>query len=108
MAANRLDEALPVVTRILTADPQSAKGWYYQGRIWVARDLYDRAIESFTRSMGFESDPTTSYWLGSAFLEAKHPEQAEAVFHTLLDKSADRAVWHARFADVYRDNRLQR
>jgi predicted Zn-dependent protease len=34
---------------------------------------------------------------------AKHPEQAEAVFHTLLDKSADRAVWHARFADVYRN-----
>ena len=102
MTANRLDEALPIVTEILTVNPQNARGWYYQGRIWMAKGLYDRAIESFMRSLSFESNPTASFWLGSAFLKAKHPEQAKAVFRKLLDESGNWAVWHARLADAYR------
>ena len=103
LAARRLDEALSTATEVLTANPENAKGWYLQGRVWVEKKLYEHAIESFRHSLDIESSPGAMYWLGAALLQTRQPEQAKAIFHKLLNQSTNRAWMHARFSEAYRD-----
>jgi tetratricopeptide (TPR) repeat protein len=105
LVPGQTDKALSVVTDILTADPQSPRGWYLQGRVWMAKKLYDHAIEAFTRALSLQANQEISYWLGAAYLQAKQPDKAHAIFQNLLDHSADRARLHARFSDAYRDSK---
>jgi tetratricopeptide (TPR) repeat protein len=103
LSAGRTDEALTAVTEMLTRDPQMDRGWYLQGRVWMAKKLYDHAIEAFTHSLSLSANPNVSYWLGSAYLQTKQREKAQAIFQHLVEESKDRARLHAIFSDAYRD-----
>ena len=77
LAGNQFDDALSAVTDLLTSDPENAQGWYLQGRVWMAKHLYKRAVESFTRSADLKPNPDTLQWLRDAQLKAKQPDTSK-------------------------------
>jgi tetratricopeptide (TPR) repeat protein len=99
--SNRSDDALSVVTELLTADLQNARAWYLQGRVWRSKKLYDQAIESFKRSITLEPTPLASYWLGAALLQTQQRGQARTIFEKLLAQVGNRAQLHMMFAEAY-------
>ena len=100
--ARRLDESLSVVTDVLVGDPQNARAWYVQGKVWMTKKRYDDAVTSFTRVLSLQEDPASSYLLGAAFLQLKQRDQAQKSFCQLLDKTGNRANVHVLLADAYR------
>jgi tetratricopeptide (TPR) repeat protein len=100
--AERLDESLSVITDVLVADPENARAWYVQGKVWMAKKRYDNAVTSFSRVLSLQGDPAASYLLGAAFLQLKEGEKAKEVFRSLSDTARGRAGIHLQLADAYR------
>ncbi len=98
----RLDESLSVVTDVLVADPENARAWYVQGKVWIAKKRYDNAVVSFNRVLSLQADPAASYLLGAAFLQLKEREKGEEAFRKLSDGTRDRPSVHLLLADAYR------
>jgi tetratricopeptide (TPR) repeat protein len=102
LQALRLDESLSAVTDVLVADPENARAWYVQGKVWMAKNRYDNAVTSFSRVLSLQDDPAASYLLGAAFLQLKETEKAKEVFRKLSDTGRGRAGIHLQLADAYR------
>jgi len=100
--AERLDESLSVITDVLIADPENARAWYVQGKVWMAKKRYDNAVTSFSRVLSLQDDPAAAYLLGAAFLQLKETEKAKEIFRRLLDTGQGRAGIHLQLADAYR------
>jgi tetratricopeptide (TPR) repeat protein len=102
LQALRLDEALSTVTDVLVADPENARAWYVQGKVWMAKGRYDQAVISFNRVLSLQDDPAASYLLGAAFLQLKEREKADEVFRRLSGSGRRRTGIHLELADAYR------
>ena len=102
LQAERLDESLSVITDVLVADPENARPWYVQGKVWMAKKRYDNAVTSFNRALSLQNDPAALYLLGAAFLQLKEREKAKEAFRTLSDTARGRAGIHLQLADAYR------
>lgn len=102
LRAERLDESLSVITDVLIADPENARAWYVQGKVWLAKKRYENAVTSFSRVLSLQDDPAASYLLGAAFLQLKETEKAKEVFRKLSNTSRGRADIHLQLADAYR------
>jgi tetratricopeptide (TPR) repeat protein len=102
LSAERLDESLSVITDVLIADPENARAWYVQGKVWMAKKRYDNAVTSFSRVLSLQDDPAASYLLGTAFLQMKETEKAKEIFRRLSDTGRGRAGIHLQLADAYR------
>jgi tetratricopeptide (TPR) repeat protein len=102
LRAERLDESLSVITDVLIADPENARAWYVQGKVWMAKKRYDNAVTSFSRVLSLQDDPAAAYLLGAAFLQLKETEKAKEIFRKLLDTGRARAGIHLQLADAYR------
>ena len=102
LCAEHLDESLSVITDVLIADPENARAWYVQGKVWMAKKRYDNAVTSFSRVLSLQDDPAASYLLGAAFLQLKETEKAKEIFRRLLDTGQGRAGIHLQLADAYR------
>jgi tetratricopeptide (TPR) repeat protein len=55
---DRLDEAIPWLERATTAERYESPHfpWFNLGRVYVAKELYNRAVEAFTRALELRSD----------------------------------------------------
>jgi tetratricopeptide (TPR) repeat protein len=100
--AQRLDESLSVVTDVLVADPQNARAWYVQGKVWMTKKRYAYAVTSFSRVLNLQADPAAQYLLGAAFLQLRQYDQALTTFHTLLEGTGNHAEVHLLLAEAYR------
>jgi tetratricopeptide (TPR) repeat protein len=60
LRGERLDESLSVITDVLIADPDNARAWYVQGKVWMAKKRYDNAVTSFSRVLSLQDDPAAS------------------------------------------------
>lgn len=97
----RLDESLSVITDNLVADANSARAWYVQGKVWMAKKRYDNAVVSFNRVLKLQDDPAASYLLGAALLQLKEREKAGEAFRRLSDRAQSEAGFHLLLADAY-------
>lgn len=97
-----LDESLSVITDVLVADPENARAWYVQGKVWLAKKRYDNAVVSFSHVLGLQDDLAASYLLGAAFLQLKEREKGEEAFRRLADRAHGGADVHLLLADAYR------
>lgn len=102
LCGDRLDESLSVITDVLIVDPENARAWYVQGKVWMAKKRYDNAVTSFSRVLSLQNDPAASYLLGTAFLQLKETEKAKEIFRRLSDTGRGRAGIHLQLADAYR------
>jgi tetratricopeptide (TPR) repeat protein len=99
--AQRLDESLSLVTDVLVADPQNARAWYVQGKLWIRKQRYDNAAESFKNALNLQDDPAAAYLLGATLLQLKDRNSAEAIFRKLADNPTNRGNIHVLLADAY-------
>ena len=97
----RLDESLSVITNVLVADPDNARAWYVQGKVWMAKRRYDNAVVSFNRVLSLQEDPAALYLLGAALLQLKEREKAGEAFRRLPDRAQSEACFHLLLADAY-------
>ena len=102
LCGDHLDESLSVITDVLIADPENARAWYVQGKVWMAKKRYDNAVTSFSRVLSLQDDPAAAYLLGAAFLQMKETEKAKEIFRRLSDTGRGRAGIHLQLADAYR------
>lgn len=100
--AQRFDESLSVVTDVLVADPENARAWYVQGKLWMTKKRYDYAVTSFSRVLSLQADPAATYLLGAALLQLRQYDQALTTFHKLLEGTGDHAQVHLLLAEAYR------
>ena len=100
--AQRFDESLSVVTDVLVADPQNARAWYVQGKLWMTKKRYDYAVTSFSRVLSLQEDPAAAYLLGAAFLQLRQYDQGNTTFRKLLEGPGDHAEVHLLLAEAYR------
>jgi tetratricopeptide (TPR) repeat protein len=104
LAAEKPDEAIAEVDKVLQANPKDAGAWFTKGKAAVQKGDSPQAITAFTKSLELKSNPDVQFALANAFLELKQKENAERVFQTMLSQYGDRAIWHMVFAGGYRDH----
>ena len=102
LLAGKTDEAMAQATNVVVENPQDARAWRIQGRVWMSKRNFDRAVESLKRSAELERDPYTSYLLGFSLLQRKKLEQANTVFKSGFRRK-NSAVLHALLSDAYRE-----
>jgi tetratricopeptide (TPR) repeat protein len=100
--AKRFDKSLSLVTDVLMADPDNARAWYVQGKLWLTKNWYDEAVKSFRHTLSQQDDPAASYLLGAALLQVKELGQARDAFRKLREQTADSTSLHRMLADAYR------
>ena len=98
----RLDDSLSVITDVLVADPDNARAWYVQGKVWMAKKRFDNAAVSFNRVLSLQDDPAASFLLGAALLQLKEREKAGEAFRRFSDGTKGDAGVHLLLADAYR------
>jgi tetratricopeptide (TPR) repeat protein len=89
-SSGQVDEGISQTTNLLLTDAGNAQAWRVQGQIWMLKADSQYAAESLQQSASLQADGYTSYLLGTAFLHAKEPEKANAVFRDLLKQSNSR------------------
>jgi tetratricopeptide (TPR) repeat protein len=100
--ARRFDKSLSLVTDVLMADPDNARAWYVQGKLWLTKNSYDEAVKSFRHTLSQQDDPAAFYLLGAALLQVKEYDQAKDAFGRLREQTADPTNLHLMLADAYR------
>jgi len=107
ISAERYDEGLVEINKILAADPKNAEAWHVKGKILMAKEDYQGAVDSVTRSLELHRDVNAQLLQGLAFLNLKQKQKAEAVFQQMLQDYGDRAIWHFVFGGAYRETAYQ-
>jgi tetratricopeptide (TPR) repeat protein len=102
-SSGQVDEGISQTTNLLLTDAGNAQAWRVQGQIWMLKADSQYAAESLQQSASLQADGYTSYLLGTAFLHAKEPEKANAVFRDLLKQSNSRSAVRLLMSDAYRD-----
>jgi tetratricopeptide (TPR) repeat protein len=108
--ANRIDAALGQVSTALAAEPQNARAYAVQARLWIAKQKYENAAEAFNHLLqidpSVESDLETMYSFGVCYLQEKDPRgpgMAAAVFQRIERVHGDSGSLHVLFGRAYRD-----
>lgn len=82
--AKRYDEALDLLTRARTFDPQNVRGLYYIGLTELALQHPDKAIEPLESVRRLQpNDPNVQYQLGVAYFSASRYDEAAPLFESL-------------------------
>jgi tetratricopeptide (TPR) repeat protein len=104
--ANRPDDSLAEAGKALLADPNSARAFNIQGKAWMKKRDYPKAISSLARSVELHPDFEAAYALGTCFLSLKDPEskqQAAEVFNRIVESLGDSGSLHVLFGRAYRN-----
>jgi Tfp pilus assembly protein PilF len=82
--AKRYDEAVDLLTRARTFDPQNARGLYYLGLTELALQHPEKAIDPLESARQLQpNDPNVQYQLGVAYFAAGRYEEASPLFEAL-------------------------
>jgi len=108
--ANRPDDSLAEASKALLLDPQSARASNIQGKAWMKKRDYRKAVDSLQRAVELQPDFESAYALGVSLLSLKDPEstkRAAQVFDTIVAAMGDSGSLHVMFGRAYRDAEMQ-
>ena len=107
ISADRYDEGLVEVNKVLAAEPKNPEAWHTKGRILMAKEDYKGAAEATARSLELHRDANAQLLLALAYLNLKEKPKAEAVFRQMTQDYGDRAIWHVIIGGAYRETGYQ-
>jgi tetratricopeptide (TPR) repeat protein len=104
--AERSDDSLAEAAKALQLDPNNARAFNIQGKAWMKKRDFPKAISSLARSVELHPDFEAAYALGTCFLSLKDPEskqQAADVFNGIVESVGDSGSVHVLFGRAYRN-----
>jgi tetratricopeptide (TPR) repeat protein len=108
--ANRPDDSLVEASKALLLDPNSARAFNIQGKAWMKKRDYRKAVESLQHAVELQPDFEPAYALGTSLLSLKDPEstkKAAQVFDSIVASMGDSGSIHVLFGHAYRDAEMQ-
>jgi len=108
--ANRPDDSLAEASKALLLDPSSARAFNIQGKAWMKKRDYRKAVDSLQRSVELHPEFESAYALGVSLLSLKDPEskkKAAEVFDTIVASMGESGSLHVMFGRAYRDAEMQ-
>ena len=108
--ANRPDDSLEEASKALLRDPKSSRAFNIQGKAWMKKRDYRKAVDSLQRSVELHPEFESAYALGVSLLSLKDPEskkKAAVVFDTIVASMGDSGSLHVMFGRAYRDAEMQ-
>src|SRR6267142_2469516 len=108
--ANRPDDSLVEASKALLLDPNSARALNIQGKAWMKKREYRRAVDSLERAVRIQPEFEPAYALASSLLSLKDAEsrkKALEVFDTIVASVGDSGSLHVLFGHAYRDAEMQ-
>jgi tetratricopeptide (TPR) repeat protein len=107
---NRPDDSLAEASKALLLDPKSARAFNIQGKAWMKKRDYRKAVDSLQNAVELQPDFESAYALGVSLLSLKDPESAKKaaqVFDTIVASMGDSGSLHVMFGRAYRDAEMQ-
>jgi tetratricopeptide (TPR) repeat protein len=108
--SNRPDDSLIEASKALLLDPNSARAFNIQGKAWMKKRDYHKAVDSLQHAVELQPDFEPAYALGVSLLSLKDPEsrkRAAQVFDTIVSAMGDSGSLHVLFGRAYRDAEMQ-
>jgi len=108
--ANRPDDSLIEASKALLLDPNSARAFNIQGKAWMKKRDYRKAVDSLQRAVELQPDFEPAYALGVSLLSLKDAEskkRAAQVFDTIVSAMGDSGSLRVLFGRAYRDAEMQ-
>jgi tetratricopeptide (TPR) repeat protein len=108
--ANRPDDSLVEASKALLLDPNSARAFNIQGKAWMKKREYRKAVDSLERAVRIQPEFEPAYALASSLLSLKDAEskkKATEVFDTIVASVGDSGSLHVLFGHAYRDAEMQ-
>jgi tetratricopeptide (TPR) repeat protein len=108
--ANRPDDSLTEASKALLLDANSARAFNIQGKAWMKKRDYRKAVDSLQRAVEIQPDFEPAYALGVSLLSLKDAEskkRAAQVFDTIVSAMGDSGSLHVLFGRAYRDADMQ-
>jgi tetratricopeptide (TPR) repeat protein len=107
---NRPDDSLAEAAKALALDPGSARAFNIQGKAWMKKRDYRKAVESLQKSVQIQPEFEPAYALGVAILSTKDPDSAKKaaeVFDSIVASLGDSGSLHVMFGHAFRDAEMQ-
>jgi len=108
--ANRPDDSLVEASKALLLDPNSARAFNIQGKSWMKKRDYYKAVDSLQRAVELQPDFESAYALGVSLLSLKDSEskkRAAQVFDVIVTSMGNSGSLHVLFGHAYRDAEMQ-
>jgi tetratricopeptide (TPR) repeat protein len=108
--ANRPDDSLVEASKALLLDPNSARAFNIQGKAWMKKRDFPKAVESLQKSVQLHPEFESAYALGVALLstsDADRKQKAAEVFDNIVASLGDNGSLHVMFGHAYRDAEMQ-
>ncbi|MFU8797371.1 MAG: tetratricopeptide repeat protein [Gammaproteobacteria bacterium] len=84
------DTVIKRLKKQLETNPNSAKGWYLLGKLYLSQENYTEAVEVFAKANHLQpDDPETLLNYGQALLMAKQSKEAAAIWRKLRSHYPD-------------------
>src|SRR5437879_4518200 len=99
--AGEVQNARQLAQTVAHGNPRNARAQNVLGRIDLYRGDFPDAIGDLQASIALDDDFETSYFLGIAYLRAKHFTDAQQWFKHLQDTMGDSAALHVLFGRAY-------
>jgi len=107
---NRPDDSLSEAAKALALDPGSARAFNIQGKAWMKKRDYRKAVDSLQRSLDLHPEFEPAYALAVSLLsigDAASKEQAAKVFDKIVASMGDSGSLRVLFGRAYRDAEMQ-
>jgi tetratricopeptide (TPR) repeat protein len=104
--SNRPDDSLVEASKALLLDPGNARAFNVQGKAWMKKRDYRKAVESLKRVLEIQPEFEPAYALGVSLLALKDPEskkKAAEVFDSIITSVGDSGSLRVLFGHAYRD-----
>lgn len=108
--ANRPDDTLVEASKALLLDPNNARAFNIQGKAWMKKRDFPKAVESLQKSVQLHPEFESAYALGVALLSTNDPDRkqkAAEVFDNIVASLGDNGSLHVMFGHAYRDAEMQ-
>jgi tetratricopeptide (TPR) repeat protein len=108
--SNRPDDSLVEASKALLLDPNNAHALNVQGKAWMKKRDYKKAVESLQRAIQIQPEFEPAYALGVSLLALKDPEsrkKAAQVFDVIVASVGDTGSLHVMFGHAYREAEMQ-
>ena len=99
--AGEVQKARQLAQTVAHSNPRNARAQNVLGRIDLYRGDFPAAIGDLQAAIALDDDFETSYFLGIAYLRAKHFTDAQQWFKHLQDTMGDSAALHVLFGRAY-------
>jgi len=107
---NKPDESLVEASKALLLDPNSSRAWNIQGKAWMKKRNYGKAVESLENSIRIQPEFEPSYALALSLLALGGDENKQAaakVLDAIVAQIGDSGSLRVLFSRAYRDVEMQ-